>query len=498
MWVGNSSASMRARSWIACAVLTAIIIVSLPSAQAARIRVGPNLDIRGEAAPDRQILEPVIAVDPQNPNILVASAEDHNPIPAGGCFSAARCHSWGSYYRSTDGGITWTSRLLPGFSGDTSPEGLASPLQDFAVVGHTSVAFDRSGNVYYSMFVCNTTGTGAFDGKSFRIAVAKFANDGADYVGATIVSGGQTGDAIFPRIAVDNTGGAFDGNLYVTFVAANNVGNAEFFSHSTDGGATFSKPIPVPGSGLSVAPVVDPAGNVFVVSVHCIGGGPPCPGGGRGTILVTKSTDGGLSFGPAVIAAKVAPDPNPFPGNTFTSEDLTGISWHLASDAGGVYIVWDDFGTGDADVLFTKSTDGGLTWSSPLRVNDVAQGQQFLPDIAVSGGIISVIWYDSRLGQLPNGTITNLDVFYAESTDGGSSFSKNVRVTSSSFDPNLVNFGENAGFGAFSPFIGDRISIAAGPSGVHAAWTDNRNGCDTIDPAFGCVDQDVLTATITP
>ena len=475
-----------------------VVLVGLPQAGAV-VKVGKSVDIQGGISPDRQTLEPSISVDPRNPDILVASAEDHNTVPAGGCFSATRCHSWSSYYRSTDGGSTWTSRLLPGFAGDTSPEGLASPLRNFATVGHTSVAFDRLGNVYYSMGAGNASASGGFIFKSFRIFVAKFANDGADFVGVTIVSGGGTGDSFFPRIAIDNTGGPFDGAVYVTFLNFDNLGTGGFFARSTDGGATFSKPIPVPGAGFSIAPVVDTAGNVFVASVHCSGGGPPCPGGTRGTILVAKSTDGGVSFAAPTVAAEVTTDPNPFPGNAFLSEDFTPISWHLASDARGVYIVWDDFGTGDANVLLTRSVDGGVTWSTPIQVNDVSAGQQFLPDIASSGGVIGVIWYDSRLGQLPNGTITSLDVFYAQSTDGGASFSKSVRVTSQSFDPNLVEFGEVDGGAAFIPFIGDRLGIAAGSNGVfHAAWTDNRTGCDTLDPTFGCVDQDVLTATITP
>ncbi len=486
-----------------CLLVAALLMTPLFLAQSARaagtgIKVGKNVDIRGETAPDKQIMEPALAVDPRDPSIVVASAEDHNTIPVGGCFSSDRCHSWGAYSRSTDGGVTWITRLLPGFPGDTSPEGLSSPLQNFAVVGHTSVAFDRSGNVYYSMFVCNATASGGFDGKSFRIAVAKFANDGRDYVGTAIVSGGGDGDSVLPRIAVDATGGPFDSNIYVTFINVDNAGNTEFFTRSSDGGATFSKPIPMPGSGLAVAPVVDPAGNVFVESVHCFKGGPPCGGGTPASILVTKSTDGGLSFGPPVVVAQITADPAEFPGNNFGPEFLTVVSWHLASDTAGVYVVWDDFGTGNADVLFSKSTDGGLTWTSPIRVNDVAQGEQFLPGIAVSGGIISVAWYDSRLGQLPNGTITNLDVFYAESTDGGATFSKSIRVTSSSFDPNLVNWGEKDPSSAFSPFLGDRLGLAASPAGVLAAWTDNRNACDTIDATFGCVDQDVLVAKISP
>jgi hypothetical protein len=128
-------------------------------------------------------------------------------------------------------------------------------------------------------------------------------------------------------------------------------------------------------------------------------------------------------------------------------------------------------------------------------VNDVTSGQQFFPSIAVAGGVVSVVWYDSRLGQLSNGTITGLNVFYAESTDSGLSFSGSMRVTTVSFNPNLV---ERADFGNTNPFMGDYIQVAAGPGIVHAIWADNRDACSNIAPLIGCTNQDIFTATITP
>ncbi len=483
-------------SGLTLVISLAVVLAPLVSAEKVSIHVGPNVDIAGEALPDRQIVEPTIAVDPRNPAILVASAEDRNPVVPSGCFGASGCHTWPVYFRSTDGGATWSSRLLPGFPGDASPQGLTSPLHNFAHMGHESVAFDSSGNAYYSGFATNLTSSGFFILRSMRIVVAKFGNDGADYVGATVVS---TFPGWFPRIAVDDSGGPHDGNVYVTFLGSLGSGDGSGYvtliTRSTDGGLTFSMPIPTPGSGFPGGLTVDPAGNLYVEAIHCAGDSGLCSGGSSATILVAKSTDGGLTLDPPVVAAAIKSDPMPFPGNGFIWP-FVGVSFYIAADANGVYIAWDDFATGDADVLFSRSTDGGLTWSSPVRVNDVTNGEQFFSALAVSGGIISVVWYDSRLGQLPNGTITNLDVFYAESRDGGLTFSKNVRVTTASFDPNLVVLGD-LGFG-FIPFIGDRLSIAASPTAVHPIWTDNRNACDTVDPTFGCVDQDSFTATITP
>src|SRR5215831_20409380 len=61
-----------------------------------------NIPIVGENSPDRQQVEPTIAVDPRNPNILVAGAQDLRLKPEGE-------HRWHGYYRAVDGGMTWTS-----------------------------------------------------------------------------------------------------------------------------------------------------------------------------------------------------------------------------------------------------------------------------------------------------------------------------------------------------------------------------------------------------
>src|SRR5215467_10105856 len=83
--------------------------------------VGVVVQIVGEQAPDLQQVEPTIAVDPKNPNIIVAGAQDLR-------LAAAGEHRWHGYYRSTDAGRTWSTGLLPGFPGDTSTQGLSSPL----------------------------------------------------------------------------------------------------------------------------------------------------------------------------------------------------------------------------------------------------------------------------------------------------------------------------------------------------------------------------------
>ncbi len=475
-----SEKSLNAHTAVALLMVVMVLMLSLPLTHAGGIKVGGNVDVRGEAGNDRQVFSPTIAVDPTNPGILVVGAMD---------FRLTGRVPWAGYYRSTNGGRTWSSSLIPGFPGDTSPQGLVSPLRGFDAAGVPRLAFDRSGNLYYTGVVLNLTRFGGPDHTTFAVYMAKFANDGANYVGSVIVvQAAHTPD--FPTIAVDRTGGANDGNVYLAFT--DDDFQQTYFTRSTDGGHSFSKPIGILGGGFDGAVAVDSDGNVYVASIFCKGGGSCFVSSASALVLVAKSADGGLTFSNPVAAASVTTiPPTSFPGNSFGLPSAPFPT--IATDANGIYIVTEDYSTGDSDAIFIRSTDGGLDWSSPIRVNDVTQGQQFFPTITSSGGIISVAWYDSRLGQLSNGTITGLDVFYAESRDGGASFSSNVRVTTVSFDPNLVFFP------VFQvKWIGFYISIAASPNAVHPIWADNRNACDTIDPTFGCIDQDIYTARITP
>src|SRR5207244_8004446 len=112
------------------------------------LSTGSNIGIVGDAPPDRQQVEPTIAIDPRNPSIIVAGAQDLRLVSAGE-------HRWHGFYRSTDGGQTWTNILLPGFPGDTSPEGLASPLHAWNATSNPVLTFDRNGNLYYAVLVIN-------------------------------------------------------------------------------------------------------------------------------------------------------------------------------------------------------------------------------------------------------------------------------------------------------------------------------------------------------
>ena len=120
------------------------------------------------------------------------------------------------------------------------------------------------------------------------------------------------------------------------------------------------------------------------------------------------------------------------------------------TDPNTVYAVWSD-GRWDrtfnqcegasphSDIAFSRTTDGGVTWSNPIRVNDDPQGNgidQFFPGIGVrSNGTIGVSWYDRRYDPLHPYWF---DLAYSQSTDGGVTWSPNQRVSNELSNPDTL------------------------------------------------------------
>ncbi len=127
----------------------------------------------------------------------------------------------------------------------------------------------------------------------------------------------------------------------------------------------------------------------------------------------------------------------------------------LAVDASGViYVAWQDYRRNQADIYFAKSTDGGKTFGRNLRVNDdIGRAGQLYPSLAVDArGTLYLAWHDFRRG--------NQDIYFSRSTDGGKTFSRNIRVND-----------DQGTAGQFNP------SLAVDPEGpVYLAWHDLRNG----------------------
>ncbi len=116
----------------------------------------------------------------------------------------------------------------------------------------------------------------------------------------------------------------------------------------------------------------------------------------------------------------------------------------------------------DSDIAFVMSKDKGETWTQPVKINDdPTNNDQFMPSVAsAGGGNVMVMFYDRR--NDPNNW--NIDVYVAQSLDGGKTWLPNRKVNCKSFPP-----------ASTSCYMGDYNQIVTDGIYYYLAWGDNRN-----------------------
>ncbi len=125
----------------------------------------------------------------------------------------------------------------------------------------------------------------------------------------------------------------------------------------------------------------------------------------------------------------------------------TGISEHPSIEASGdnVHVTWYDNRTGDQEIYYKHSTDGGINWETDTRLTN-SVGYSYGPSIALSGQSIHIVWWDSRTSPFK--------VYYKRSTNNGANWEADVPlVLSESFQPCITVNNQN----------------------VHVVWEDYRN-----------------------
>ena len=248
----------------------------------------------------RQQNEPTVAIDPANTSILTSGSNDYCTVElAGG--------TWAGFYRSTNGGTTWTDSLLPGYPTDQSPEGVASPLQRRGITnaGDPVQAWDRSHRLFYMGNAFNRAAP-----QNGSVWVATYDQDAAHYVRTVVVGkgtpalNGKFNDKT--SIEVDRgLASPFSGNVYVAWSVFQGLrGNNEImFARSTDHGATFSQPTKISETSKDnqfADIAVTNNGTLYVAWRGTVGSRAT----GRDAMLWVRSTDGGRTFGKPAVAAE--------------------------------------------------------------------------------------------------------------------------------------------------------------------------------------------------
>ncbi|MGH9076537.1 MAG: sialidase family protein, partial [Acidimicrobiales bacterium] len=404
----------------------------------AGFRVGANAVFGASSTPGvntdplRGLDIPAFAVDPANPSHIVLVDEN---------FLTAQCE----YHVTFDGGRTWSGGRL------TTPADFAQPpCNTFDSGGYAhddqSVVFG-SGNNVYTTFASHRglqerPETHVIQGEGDSVMVAHSSDGGRTFQTATVAIQGGPGPqpyVIRPGIAVaPGTGGdkllVAGWRVYVTSGGASSGGGERSLvtATSSDGGATWSGPVLANAPGELVReptqPVIGPDGTYYV------GWRDRNAAPAVNHIVVASSTDGGATW--AQSAAGEAAAAGVTSGGGFP---------RLAVDPrnGALYVVYQSATAAGTSIVLQRSTDRAATWSAPVTVNDDPAGTGVPHDapavFVAPDGRVDVLWLDLR-NSYPTPAAAKAsgvaDIYWADSTDGGSTFPANRRITDRSIDMN--------------------------------------------------------------
>lgn len=462
--------------------------------------------------------EPTLAIDPRDHSIWTTGSNDYCTVPTAG-------DAWAGFYRSANGGGSWTDSLLPGYKGDTSAQGTSSPLAALVAggaiaAGDPMMSWDAQGDLFY---MGNNFNRGLENGASGRtrdntgtIWVATYgpsnpadpSTDGSKYLRTVTLTKNTFGNGQF-NDKTDLNVDPSTGIVYASWSDFHGSGcNNIFISRSTDHGATFSAPLKI-SSGIcsNQGPSITfgKSGQVYVGWQGGTGGAfSQAPGSVNGAAFAA-STDNGKTFSkarlvvtyPAFISSQFSGNgarecgDSPFncpTGQTFPRFDLAG-PYLTADNTNGTLVMafQAEQPSGQGQIEYVFSADAGASWSVPKLLAPAATGHQFFPWLAASNGRVSAIWYDSQgdpdyaTTRAPCNSATGqtsacLNVRYASSADGGKTFGPSIQVTDTATNPNYEQFG-----GRLVPFFGDYITVAAQGDTIGAVWTDQRNTIGAAD-----------------
>lgn len=420
---------MHAR-YIAVALCTALLLPLCSLAQSTNVNVSNLVSFDGE---------PSLAVNPANPDNIIAG------------WMRLRLDGkiWIAVRSSFDGGATWSPiQFLPHMQPDYGS-------------ADVSIAFHRSG-LAYLLYIDYRMAPDTVGG----VYLAHSTDGGLRWSEpreAVSTIGRPDLPLDRPWLAVDNSGGATDGTVYMSVMSAYWYTGAHhiYTRSSADSGATWSPLNRLDNDEYSPGLVTKSYGAISL--------------GGDGRIYTAYmsydtlaspflrlysavSSDAGATWERAVIS-NVALWPNNFG---------YAQGYSIAADPihpGHAAVAWIDERNGDSDVLLKRTTDGGRSWGSALRINDDPIANGVVQDLVWASfsptGQLGIAWRDRRIA-VP-GVSAPFDIYGRVSPDGGGSFEPNQRLSSAS-SPWMT-------LGCCNSFLGLALTDAS----LLAVWSDYRS-----------------------
>jgi len=436
---------------------------NMPPAYIFRLETGPrmvsqfglftsfqvNVDSDGNNILGDAANESSITVDPTNHNRMAIGWRQFNSVQ-----SDFRQGGWGF---TTDAGTTWT---FPGV------------LEDNVFRSDPVLGSDEAGNFFY-LSLLESFCENMYGSMDFGQTWTRLQPDG---------DAGGGDKQWFTIDKTDGTGHGFQYQAWSTAAPCNGFGSQ--FSRSTDGGITWMNPVAIPSQPVWGTLDVDTNGNLFIgggdfgSSFFCV------RSSNAQNPAVTPTFDQNVSVnlgGSVLFGAPI--NPGGLAGQIFLAVDRSGTATN-----NNIYMlatVQQFSASNGSDIMFSRSTDGGLTFSSPQRITDDPVDENkwhWFGTLAVApNGRIDSVWLDTR--NAANNTDSQL--FYSWSTDGGVTWAPNVAVSN-----------------PFTPFegypvqnkIGDYITIVSDNTGGDVAYPATFN----FNPNSGQHEEDVYYVRVSP
>ena len=277
----------------------------------------------------------------------------------------------GLYYkRSTDWGLTWETEIQ--LANNLS----FSFLPCISVSGlNVHVAWDDFRNGHYEIYYKRSIDGGISWGADIRLT-----NNSASRYGPSVSVSAQT-----VHIVWDDER---DGNREI------------YYKRSTNGGLNWQPDLRLTDNSYSSSnPSVSVSGSLLIIVWQD-------SRNGQYQLYYKRSSDGGLIWGQDTRITNTTE----FSGNPSVS--VTGSN---------VNLVWNDTRDGNFEIYYKRSTDGGLNWDADDRLTNNSFDSEF-PSIAATGQGIHIVWFDTRFG--------NPEILGKRSTTGGVSWESDMRLTS--------------------------------------------------------------------
>lgn len=467
--------------------------------------------------------ETAIAVDPNNPNRVVAAANDYVTRTWACTVNGTPCSALGDAYSGTyfsnNGGATWCcSSSDPAHLGTLIPGVNRLAGGQYDAGGDPALAFDSRGNVFYAGLGFDRTAP------PNTVAVNKGTFNGAGQLSwgpPTFINPTTAPSTLNDKewIGADwHASSPFRDRVYVSWtrfifnpVDGRYVQSPIFFAFSTDHGATFSEPQSIVGNvhfdqGSRV--VVGYDGTVYVFFEGSTRLAP------LSSTYVVKSTDGGVTFGkPVAVAALqdiISPANTVFRVNSFPAADVAPngnlyVAWSTQMSNGGGLCAASTNTNCHLATVYSKSTTGGATWSAPALIFPALDASTRTAIGYPAGGLnapaprrVDTFW--PAVAISPSGRVYMsayaADVVSPWQTCASGPTPPAGRITCDTLGPYINNARldyhvldlttnvtqkvtaqpVNSRYGFGGGFIGDYTALAVGSDNrFHALWTDTNN-----------------------